>query len=130
MIFSDPSACCQNYFLFSLVIWAIAGYVYHVNTQRPADDPQKRNYHPFAVFLAPITWPFLVIGAISIFILKALLYGVFLVLFTIAIIVIRKPFLIEWLKKIIMIIGKVLLEVNTRLIRLVIGEWPSRPQPA
>jgi energy-converting hydrogenase Eha subunit G len=131
MIFSNPIACCQNYFLFSLVIWAIAGYTYHVNSQRAAEDPKKKEYHPAAVFLAPITWPLFVLGFISIFILKAFLYGIFLVVFTIAIVVIRKPFLIVWLKKIITAIGNKLLEANTLLIRLVIGERrENNSQPA
>lgn len=122
MLFRDPTACCLNYFWVSLFLWGAARYVYRLNARLPDGDPKKRNYHPAAVFLAPITWPLLVLGAISIFIVKAFLYGIFLILFTVAIVVIRKPFLIEWLKKIINFIGRVLLEVNTILIRLVIGE--------
>ena len=40
-----------------LVVTACAGYAYYVNSKRPDDDPKKRNYHPVAVILAPITVP-------------------------------------------------------------------------
>ena len=122
MLFRNPTVCCSIYFWVSLFFWGAAIYAHRLNARLPDDDPKKRKYHPASVFLAPITWPLLILGAISIFILKTILYGIFLVLFTIAIVVIRKPFLIEWLKKVITFIGRVLLEVNTILIRLVIGE--------
>ena len=131
MLFKYPVACCGIYLVISLILWGIARYVYYVNARLPDDDPKKRNYHPAAVFLAPITWPLFVLGAISIFILKAILYGIFLVLFTIAIVVIRKPPLIERLKKVINLIGRILLGANTILIRLMTGERLfNPPQPA
>lgn len=130
MLFSNPSTCCRNYFVICLILWGIAGYVYSVNSRLPDDDPKKRNYHPAAVFLAPLTLPLFAAGYISLLIIKAFLYGLFLVTFTILIIIVRKPFVIEWLKKIINFIGRVLLGANTILIRLLTGERlfnPPRP---
>jgi len=105
-----------------------AGYAYIVNTRRPADDPKKRNYHPGAILLAPFTVPLLILGSVSIFILKALVYGVFLILFTVALVGIRKPFLLLWLDKMATKIGDKLLKANTFLIKLAFGPWMENPQ--
>ena len=101
-----------------LFFFACAGYAYRVNAKRPAGDPKKRNFHPAAIFLAPITWPLFALGWLFMLILKALLYGVFLLLFTIGLVVIRKPFFFIWLEKIATKVGTMLLEANTLLIRL------------
>ena len=131
MLFRNPTVCCSIYFWVSLFFWGAAIYAHRLNARLPDNDPKKKHYHPAAVILAPITWPLFILGAISIFIIKALLYGIFLVLFTVAIVVIRKPFLIEWLKKIINFIGRVVLQANTILIRLVTGErLLNPPSPA
>jgi hypothetical protein len=95
-----------------------AGYAYRVNAKLPADDPKRKNYHPAAIFLAPITWPLFALGRLSLLVIKALLYGIFLILFTIFLIVfqdISKPI---WLEKMFLKIGNKLLEANTLLIKL------------
>lgn len=94
---------------------------YFVNSKRPDGDPKKKNYHPLAILLAPITVPFLVIFSVIFFILRVATYGVFIVLFTFALVFIRKPFFLEWLKKNAVKIGDLLLEANTLLIRLFLG---------
>lgn len=106
------------YFLLCFVFLIFAGYAYRVNAKRPEDDPKKKNFRPTAIFLAPITWPFLILGFILLFILKAVLYGIFLVILTIALVVVRKPFIFVWLDKIATKIGNILLEANTRLLNL------------
>ena len=121
-------SCLQSYFWLSLFLWAFAGYAYRVNAKRPADDPKKRDFHPFAIFLAPITLPLFVFGFISLFLLKAILYGIFLVLLTLALVVVRKPFIFIWLDKIATKIGNMLLEANTQLIKLLLGPWAGEPQ--
>ena len=118
----------QIYFLISLILWAMAGYAYRVNAKLPADDPKKRDFHPAAVFLAPITLPFFFLGMISIFILKAVLYGVFLVLLTLALVVVRKPIIFVWLDKIAKKVGNILLEANTQLIKLFLNPWIGNPR--
>ena len=110
-----------------LVIIACAGYAYYANSKRADNDPKKRKYHPTAIFLAPFTFPLLILGGISIFILRALTYGVFLILFTIALIAFRKPFILTWLRKTATTIGEVLLEANTFLMRLFLGPWADEP---
>ena len=129
MLLNYVNYCCPGFILLSLIFWAFAGYAYRVNAKRPDDDPKKRGFHPGAIFLAPITWPFLLFAWISLFIIKALVYGVFLILFTIALLAFRKPFLFVWLDRIATYIGNKLLEANTFLIKIAFGDWERTPQP-
>lgn len=110
--------CFITVILLTVTCTALA---YFVNSKRPDDDPKKKNYHPLAILLAPITVPFLVIFSVIFFILRVATYGVFMVLFTFALVFIRKPFFLEWLKKSAVKIGDLLLEANTLLIRLFLG---------
>jgi hypothetical protein len=116
---------CRGYILLSLILWAFAGYAHRINADRSADDPEKRDYHPAAVFLAPITWPLFLFGWLSLFVIRAFLYGVFLFLFTIALVVIRKPFLLIWLEKVARKVGGMLLKANTFLIRQISLQWAT-----
>jgi hypothetical protein len=127
MLFFYVNYCCPVFILLSLLIWALAGYSYRVNAKRPADDPKKRDFNPGAIFLAPITWPLLLFGYISLFIIKALAYGVFLILFTVALLVFQKSS-IPWLDNAAAWIGDKLLEANTFLIRMAFGDWERDPQ--
>ena len=108
--------CLIGYFVLSLIILICTGYVYRVNAKRTADDPQKKDYHPAAVPLA-VAWPLYALFWIGLFILKALAYGVFLILFTLALVFIRKPFIFKWLDKVATKIGTMFLKANTFLIR-------------
>ena len=128
MFISAVLNCCFSYALLSFIFWVFAGYAYVVNAKRPADDPDKKEFRFGAIFLAPITWPLLLICTVLLFIIKALLYGVFLVLFTIALVVIRKPFLLIWLEKIATYVGTKLLDANTQLIDLFLGGLIKRSQ--
>jgi hypothetical protein len=92
-------------------------YAYRVNARRSANDPLKRDHHPLAVVLFPI-WPVWIAVMISLFILRALAYGVFLILFTVALIVIRKPFIFIWLEKVALNVGNKLLRANMLIVRL------------
>ena len=116
--------------LLMLFIFACAGYAYRINAKRTAEDPKKRDFHPVAIFLAPFTWPFFLFAFLFIFVLRVLVYGLFLILFTIALVAIRKPFLFIWLDSIATYIGNKLLEANTFLIRIVFGDWGNNSQPA
>ena len=129
MLSSYVNYCCPVFILLSLIIWALAGYSYRVNAKRPADDPGKRDFNPAAIYLAPITWPFFLFAFILIFVLRVLVYGLFLILFTIALVAIRKPFLFIWLESIATYIGNKLLEANRFLIRIVFGDWGRNSQP-
>jgi len=118
---------CAGVLLLMLFTMACAGYAYHVNARRAADDVKKRDYPPGAIFLAPFTFPIFIALSISIFIMRVLVYGVFLILFTIALFVIRKPFLLRWLEKTVTYIGNKLLEANTLLIKLFLRPGMDNP---
>jgi hypothetical protein len=105
-----------------LFIMACAGYAYYVNARRADDDPQKRDFHPLAIILAPITWPFFILASIIIFVLRALLFGAALILFTLALIGVREPVIFQWLRRKVISFGNKLLEANTALIKL----WTPR----
>jgi hypothetical protein len=107
--------CC---IVVTLIVTICTTVAYSVNSRRAEDDPKRRNYHPLAILLAPITFPVFAVFYISIFTLRVITYGVFMVLFIIAMLIIRKPFILEWLKKNATIIGDLLLEANTLLIRI------------
>ncbi len=98
-----------------------AGYSYCVNAGLADDDPKKRYYPPIAIVLAPITWPFLIFVSLMLLVLRVLAYGLFLILFAIALVAIRKPFLLIWLDRIFTGIGNKLLWANTLLIKIVFG---------
>ena len=119
--------CFTGYLLISLILVGCAGYVYRVNSKRTADDPLKQNYHPHAIWLTPI-WPLLVLGWIICFVVCAILFGVFLLITIVLLVVFRKPFLIEWAKKLMTKIGHRVLKINSFLIRLI--TLPFRRQPA
>jgi hypothetical protein len=119
--------CLWVYVITSIVFFLSMGYAYFVNARRGADDPQKRDYHPLAFTLLPF-WPLELSVLLVLFVLRALLYGVFLVLFTLALIFIRRPFLLMWLAKVAMYIGDRMLRLNTWIVRLFIP--PPVPQPA
>lgn len=132
--------CLFDYILLSLLFWAFAGHAYRVNQRLPESDPKKREFHQTAVHLTLITWPFIIfagviyysllaVGLIVLFIIKALLYGVFLILFTIALIFIRKPFFLIWLEKVARMVGGMLLKANTALIKLFQTPWFRNLQP-
>jgi hypothetical protein len=126
MLLYHLSDFCKGIFVLFLIIMACAGYAYRVNSRRADDDPKKRNYHPLAIILAPVTLPLFIIFSISIFILRVLTYGVFLILFIVALLVFRKPFLLAWLRKTATTIGDALLEANTFLIKLFLGPWTNQ----
>lgn len=122
MLITYAACFWTAYILFSLVFFLCAGYVYRVNSKRNDDDPGKRDY-PFSAVTLTVIWPILLVGMVVYFIVRALLYGIFLVLFTVALFVIRKPFLIIWLMKAVNWTGLKLLKANTFLVRLIF------PQP-
>jgi len=129
MLLDHLDSICKCTLLLMLLIFACAGYAYRSNARRPDDDPKKRDFYPAAIFLAPFTWPVFLFTFICIFVLRALVYGLFLILFTIALIAIRKPFLFILLDRIATHIGNKLLEANRFLIRIVFGDWGRNSQP-
>ena len=128
MLTNNPTYLCNGLFLLMAFMLICASYAYLVNARLAQDDPKKRDFHIGAIFLAPITWILFLLASITIFILRVVFYVLFLSLFTIAVLVIRKPFLFVWLDKIATRIGNKLLEANTFLIKVVFGKPIKNPQ--
>ena len=119
--------CCPGLLLLSLIFWALAGYAFRVNAKRAADDPKKKDFQPAAVFLAPLTWPLLFLVWLSLLLIKTLVYGVFLVLFTIALFGYQDSGMPDWLTEKLTRIGSKLLEANTFLMKVAFGNWKTQP---
>jgi hypothetical protein len=112
-----------------LLVTASTAYAYSVNSRRLDDDPKKKDFHPAAIFLATFTWPFFLIAFISIFLIRAVAYGFFLILFTIFLIISpRESPEPTWLEKTAARIGERLLQVNTLLIKLFLRPWADEPE--
>jgi hypothetical protein len=110
--------CLWVYLTISLVLVLSTGYVYSVNARRRADDPQKQDYHPLAFVLLPL-WPLAFLGLVGSFVLRAVAYGLFLVLFTLTLIFIRQPFLLRLLLRAAQYLGDRALRLNTWILRQV-----------
>ena len=127
---NNPVYFCEGSLALTLFMIACAFYAFRVNTRLPSDDPRKRNFKVGAIFMAPITWPLFLLASITIFVLRALVYIIFLVLFTLALLAIRKPFLLVLLHKIATNIGDKLLEANTFLIKAFWRRKFENPPPS
>ena len=122
MLTNNPTYLCNGFVLLTVFMLICAGYAYRVNARLAQDDPKKRDFHIGAIFLAPITWILFLLASITIFILRVVFYILFLILFTIAVLAFRRPFLFVWLDKIATKIGNKLLEANTFLIKVAFGK--------
>ena len=111
----ETAACIMVCFL---IVFVIAVYAYGVDSRRPANDPKKRNFHPFAVLLVPILLPLILPLVVLLFIGTILLYAGFLLIFAFLLLTLRRPFLFEWLHKFAVFVGDPLLRLNSYLIRL------------
>lgn len=120
---------CIGALVLLLIILACTGYAYRVNSQRPDDDPEKKDYQPGTVIVTLFTWPFLLAAFISLFLLRALFYSLFLVLFIFVLIFIpersAEP---TWLEKTAAKIGDKLLQANNLLIKLLLRPWAKEPE--
>jgi hypothetical protein len=76
--------------------------------------------------MAPITVPVFILAWLSLFTIRALLYGVFLLIFTVGLVVVRKPFIFIWLDRLATKVGTLLLEANTVLIRIFLPQLNER----
>lgn len=124
--FLNIQCCCAGYFLLAVLWTTFAGYSYLVDRQRLDDDPEKKNYHVSGVFMVPLFWPFILVGWAAILLLRALHFGLFLILFTLAVIFIRESEDFTGLDKISTSIGDMLLDANSALLNLAFGRSPAR----
>jgi len=115
--------------IFTLLATACTGYAYYIDSQRSEDDPKKRNYQLGAILFAPFTWPFFLFAFVSLFLIRALFYGFFLILFTVFLIMIpQKSSEPVWLEKTAARIGEALLQANTQLIKLFLRPWTDEAE--
>lgn len=128
MLFQNMRCLYGGFFLYIFLTMGCAGYAYLVNARYPADDPRKRDYYPAAILWAPFTLPIFIVLSISIFIMKALLYSLLLILFTLALIFVRELFIFKWLQRAAVYIGNKLLDANTILIKLFLKPWVDQPE--
>jgi hypothetical protein len=94
-------------------------YAYWVNAKRATDDPKKMDISPYAILLAPISIPILLVVNLIFLALQSLELGIFLLLFPLALLLFRKPFLIKWILKHAEKAGNKLLKINTAFLRAV-----------
>lgn len=119
---------CVGMILITLLILAFMGYAYSINEERADDDPEKKQYHWLAIVVGLFTWPFLLFGIISLFLLRALLYGIFLILFILSLVIFpRQRSEPTGLERIAARIGDALLKANMTLIRLLLWPWAREP---
>jgi hypothetical protein len=118
---------CVGYLLITAFLCICTGSMYHVNARRPSDDPNKRDFHFGAVVIVTILWPVLLLVYAGLFLLKAFALALSLIVVAVALIAIRKPFLLAWIQKTSSKMGNRLLEWNTALIYAFLGKEPKKP---
>ena len=123
MLWQYANYCCLGYFLLSLILCACAGYVSRVNVNRAADDPRKKETPAILILITPVTWPFLALAWLFRFTVKAVFYGVFLISFTMVLVIYRNSPMPPWLKNAITKVGNKVLEGNSFLISILGKEW-------
>ena len=110
--------CLTGFIVISVILGLCAGYAYLLNQRYGYSDSERGNYKLGAVFLAPFTWPFLLVAGLILTVVKAILFGILLVIFTLAAILFRKPFFWPMVEPLIIRIGRKLLGANTRFLDL------------
>ena len=101
----------QAFIIFSAI------YAYRTNAKLAHDDPEKKAFSPYAIWIAPVTLPLFILVNVFILILSSLAFGLFLLLFPFALLLFRKPFLIKWILSQAQRIGNKILKINTGLLR-------------
>lgn len=117
--------CC----LGILVVWGMSAFTFFYNKRLPDGNEEKREYHPYSWLVAPLLLPFkvpiLALFAVLSFLFYSLVFGLLLIVFALAVALLRKPFLLQWLKETSLKVGRFILKINTRLLNWV---WPM-PAP-
>jgi len=120
---------CFGTLIISLLITVCAVYAYSANARRSQEDPEKRIYHPGLVLVAFFTWPILIPALISLFLVRVLLYAIFMIVFTVFLIILpREAPQPTWVESKMTKLGDALLEANLFLIRVLLRPWASAPE--
>jgi len=110
--------CFAGYLLISLIVWISTGYAYFVSQGYGPDDPARGNFDLGGVLLSGFTWPIFLLSGLVMSIIRALLFGVFIVLFSVVLTIGQIAFLIPWLEDVAGPFGEKLLEANSIVSRL------------
>jgi hypothetical protein len=109
--------CGAGLIFVTILLFLFTLYAYLVNKGREPNDPGKKDLELAGILFIPL-WPAQFLFGLVVTLIKAVLYGVCLLVFTAAVVLIRKPFFWRWIEKPVLQIGTKILEVNTFLIRL------------
>lgn len=126
MLLYNLDCLCNGILILIAIALAFAVYAYYVDSRRSNDDPKKKNYHPLAIILIPITFPIFLILYISFFLLRVVTYGVFMVLAILALILMPKSSAPTWFDEMATNIGDKLLEINNLLVRFFLKSWSDQ----
>jgi len=120
---------CIGMLLLSVFVTACAAQAYSVNAARSQDDPEKKEFRLGGLIFVFFTWPILLPAVVSLFLIRALLYGIFILIFSAFLILMpRVSSEPAWLERKILKIGNALLEVNTVLIKLLFRPWEGEAE--
>lgn len=122
MLWYYREVLCWCFPLVTVLCFLSAWVAYRANLRRENNDPDKKEFEFNALWLAPLTWPFLLPLALVVIALRAIVGFLLIGLFALGVLVIRKPFFIAWLEKIALKIGNQLMLVNSFLIRAMLGK--------
>jgi len=115
---------CIGILLISMLVGICVVYAYSIDSQRSENDSEKKNYPPVAIFFAFLTWQIFLIAFISLFVLRAVFYALFLILFIASLFIVPPQYSEPtWLERVAARIGAKLLDANTLLIRLFLRPW-------
>jgi hypothetical protein len=109
------TTCCLPVYLF--IVWGSVLYTYQYNQKLPDTDPGKKEFSFWAGVIAPLTLPLFISSYIIVFVITSIAFGCFLVMFPVLLLMIRKPFLFEWLRKGALFLGHWLFKLNGLLLR-------------
>lgn len=112
MLLDYANYCLLGFILLSLPGVVLAGFAYLANTKRASDDPAKKDFSLRAVFFALFRWPLFLLSSITLPIVKGLAYGVFLIMFSIALLAFRPSDFLNRLKNALVQVGDKLLETD------------------
>ena len=105
------------YLLILIILIFCSYYAYYLNSKREADDPEKKDYPCYSPWITPITIPLAGLGYLVFLILTSVLAFLFLIIFPLCLLFIRKPFIIKWLLEQAQKIGNSILWINTEILK-------------
>ena len=93
--------------VYLLVTFGSAAYAYRENLRASPDE--QKSFPLLGVYFAPVLFPLLVFLLILLTLAGAFLLGILLVILPVGFLLVRKPFLLKWIKKIALYLGRKIL---------------------